>query len=397
MNNASTTPAQVLVLETQAKASLPIIESMAKRGRYVIAAAPVRACAGKWSRHVAERLLSPDATKEPDAYVEWLLRFLDQRNIDMLMPVGDVATDLCARHRESIGKLTRVALADYDSFRTARNKMMTISAARAAGIPIPRTVFPSENDAWRDEVVFPALIKPAVAAGARGITPVACVEDVEKALPSLQATFGDCFIQEFVEGVQQKADAVIGPEGQLLTCVVYDKLRYYPPEAGSSVLNETVHRPDIVESVNKILSHLGWYGFCDFDFITDRKDGVGKLIEINPRFPESYRATVVAGIDMTEMVWQLAHGKQPAPQLDYEVGRQLRFFPGDLMWMLTATRRRDHLRSWFRFFGTNLDYQVCSVADPGAICGYVAENLLLLLDAEQRMKRFRLASALRKE
>lgn len=393
---SSSQPA-VLILEAQSKASLPVIESCHRQGLRVIAAAPYRCCAGKFSRFVDTRVLSPSVAAPDDAFYKWLLGYVAAQTIDQLLPTGDPATEIVARHQDELRRHTRLVLPGYEVFRVGRDKILTLQAAQRAGVPIPKTWYPHESNAETvaRAAVYPSLIKPAISAGARGIVKVADVGEFLRLLPGLEAQYGRCFLQEFVPqtGMQYKVDAVVGPQGELLTAVVYEKLRYYPPNGGSSVLNRTIDGPIIREHAARVLREIGWYGFCDFDFIEDPRDGQVKLMEINPRFPESFRATCVAGVDMVEMLLGLAHGRAVQPRLSYRTGQYLRFLPGDIMWWFTSKDRWSQWRSWCRFFGRDLDYQVCSLSDPGPIVGYLLENLFVFLDRKKRAERFRLQQA----
>ena len=389
-----------MVLEAQAKASLPIIKSAREHGRRVIAAAPHRVCAGLLSRYASDYLVYPSAVDQPEACAGFLLEYLSGGHIDMLYPVGDVMTDLVAQHQDTIRRHTRLVLPQYEVFKAGRDKILTLQAAARAGADIPRTWYPHEQplEDVAHEASYPCFIKPAISAGARGMTLVDGPEMLVERFPAVEAEYGRLFLQEFVpqHGMQYKVDAVMSPGGTLLAGVVYDKQRYYPSTGGSSVLNCTVHRPDILAMAERVMRELGWVGLCDFDFITDPRDGVVKLIEINPRFPESFRATFVAGVDMVEMLWQLAHDVEPEPVLTYKVGRYLRFLPGDVMWLLTSGDRFRQLGSWLSFLSPKVTYQVLSLKDPGPFVGYLLENLGMLLDRKKRRERFRLSQATRK-
>lgn len=389
----------VLVLEVQAKASLPILESARRHRRRVIAGAPQRCCAGMFSRYPHERVLYPSPTAAPDAFKTWLLTFVEQRRPEMLYPTGDPVTAACAREQDTLRQWTRLVLPPYEQFAKGRSKVGTMRAAKEAGVAIPDTWYLENNDLERlaSAARYPCLIKPAVSAGARGITRIESAAELREQFPRLQVQYGECYVQDYVPqtGMQYKTDMVMADGRDLLAGVVYEKLRYYPPNGGSSVLNRTVERPDILQAAATLARHLQWHGFCDFDFITDPRDGEVKLMEINPRFPESFRATYAAGLDMVEMLWELAHGRHPAAVTQYRTGQYLRFLPGDVMWLLTSKDRRRHLRSWFTFFSRDLHYQVCSWRDPGAIAGYLTENLLVLFDRRKRSERFRTAQARR--
>ncbi len=390
----------VLVLGAHGKAALPVIESSHAHGRHVIAAGPKRFCCCFYSRCVNERLIYPSAEFEPEACKEFLLRYVARRHVDTLFPVGDSATELIARHQDEFRRYTHLALPPYEIFRGGRDKILTLQAAARAGVAIPRTWYPLEQPLAEiaREAPYPCLVKPAISAGARGITVVRSPAELPGAFETITARFGRAFVQDFVPqtGMQYKADLVMGRDGKVLAGVAYEKLRYYPPGGGSSTCNRTARRPDIVDAAARVARELGWLGFCDFDFITDPRDGVVRLMEINPRFPECYRATVAAGLDMTELVYQLAHGADPAPQVACKEGRLVRFLPGDLLWFLTSPDRFKDLGSFLDFWSANVSYQLTSARDPGPIMGYMLENLAILFDREARQSRFRLKQALRR-
>jgi len=387
----------VLVVETEAKASLPVIESSHAHGRRVVAGSQRRYCAGFYSRAVRRRFRYPSPEHAPEACVEALLAYLARHEVDVLFPVGDILTYLIARAQDAFREHTRLVLPPYEVFRHGRDKVPTLQAAVRAGVPIPATWYPDEQplDQVAREASYPCLIKPGISAGARGMTTVESAAQLMDRFAGIEKQYGRCFVQDFVPqtGMQHKVDAVMGAGGRVLAGVVYDKLRYYPPTGGSSVLNRTVHRPDILDLAVRTMRELGWYGFCDFDFITDPRDGVVRLMEINPRFPESFRSTVAAGVDMVEILYQMAHGREPDPQLAYRAGRDVRFLFGDLMWFLTSRDRLNQLGSWLDFFSPRVTYQVASARDPGPILGYLLENVML--DRETLAARFRLGQSRR--
>ena len=390
----------VFVLEVQNKAALPLIESAHAHWRRVYGGSWRKYCLGFYSRCVRRRVRYPSPIVDPDACLDFLLRYLSRGHVDVLLPTDDAMTDLVARHQDDIRRHTRLVLPPYEVFSVGRDKVLTLQAAARAGVAIPRTWYPHLRplEEIAAEVEYPCLIKPGISAGARGIAPADGPEQLRQRFGEVERDFGRCFVQEYVPQTsgQYKVDAVIGRDGELLAGVVYNKLRYYPPTGGSSVFNQVVHRPDILASAVKLLREIGWFGFCDFDFITDPRDGVVKLMEINPRYPESFRATCVAGVDMTEIIYQLAHGRQPAPQLASKAGGYLRFLPGDTLWFLTSGDRFKHLGSWLSFFSPAVRYQVLSARDPGPFIGYLLENLRVMLDPRERATRFRLKEARRR-
>ena len=72
-------------------------------------------------------------------------------------------------------------MVDHGTFMKARDKSETIRIALRCGIPCPVTVFPEDGNlgSLAEQLPLPALVKPNIASGARGITPVNRREDLE--------------------------------------------------------------------------------------------------------------------------------------------------------------------------------------------------------------------------
>ena len=138
----------------------------------------------------------------------------------------------------------------------------------------------------------------------------------------------------------------------------------------------------------KLTQSLGWYGFADFDFIVDPRDGIAKLMECNPRFPESLVINVFAGADFPWMVYQLARTGTADPIPGYVEGRVARFLVGDLMWFLHSKDRWTARPSFFKFFGKNLKYYVEQANDPGPTLCYLCDSVATLFSSSLMAYRF---------
>lgn len=386
---------KVLILEVHAKAALPVLESCKKMGIYVIAGSYKRHCCGMYSKAVDVKLIYPSAETNPIECIDFLLEYIRASDIKVVIPVGDVMTDLVAKHQDEFRKYTKLLLPAYDIFVQGRNKIGTLKAAARANCPIPLTWYPEDESL--EQIInkipqYPVLIKPAISVGARGITLCNNKNDILKSFNKIQKDYGQTFIQEYVpqDGMQYKVDAVMDQNQELYAGVVYSKLRYYPVNGGSSVLNKTEHRPDILQQAVKVMNALKWVGICDFDFITDPRDGIVKLMEINPRFPESYRTVEAGGVDMTKIIYQLAIGQKPEPQLQYKENQYNRFLFGDIMWFLKTKENRFKVKpSFFSFFRKDTYYQLIRKNDLGPIIGYIMENLEMIWNSKLRKQRLR--------
>ncbi len=385
-------------MEAQAKAALPMIESLARGGLRVAAGSPKRFNSGFMSRRCHERHLYPSTHSRSAEFQEWLLAFLRRRKIEMLFPVGGWGTAAVSEIQDEIRRHTLLLLPEHYVFLKGYAKISTLKAAVAAGVPIPDTWYPREHPGGIEDILplirsWPVLVKPSVGSGARGIVWCHDAAELRRKFVEIEAEHGESFVQDFVPPgrMQYKVDMLVDERLRLLGGIVYGKTRMYPPDGGSSVLNFSADRPDILDYAYKMLVKLGWVGLCDFDFVDDPRDNVAKLMEINPRLPESFRMGLSVGIDFPMMMYRLAHGEPVEPVNDYPKNRFLRFLPGDLLWFVRVDNRRRFSTwpSWFHFWGKDMAYQLCSWRDPGPIIGYLLENVAMVMDASFWKERFR--------
>ena len=383
---------KVLVTNGEAKSALTVVWSLANRGIEVHVGAETFIAVACWSRFVKHRHQLPSSLKHPQEFVNELVTLQRKWKFDVVIPVAE--DDIAALLSCDIGALGEfnMVLPFRQSFETAKDKSRMMKVAIGAGVPCPETYFPDEEaiESIRDRAQYPLLIKPNISAGARGITRVDRKEVLCALYTEIVAKWGASHLQELIPegGGQFKADIVVGRQDKTLALFVCKKLRFYPVEGGSSTLITSLRHAQIERDVPKLTKALEWYGFADFDFIVDPRDGIAKLMECNPRFPESLAINVFAGMDFPWLLYQLALTGKAEPMQSYTDGLYARFFVGDIMWFLFSKERWKAQPNFFRFFGNDLQYYVERVNDPGpAICSFV-EALLTILSPKQIAYRF---------
>ena len=215
-------------------------------------------------------------------------------------------------------------------------------------------------------------------------------EELERVYLNIKARYGECHIQEYIPkgGLQYKADLFLDDHRELKAGIVYCKLRYFPVNGGSSVMNRTVHKPEIIENGHRLLKAMNWCGFADFDFITDPRDGISKIMEINPRMPNTFRIGLAAGIDFPSMIVKLAAGENIPEVKEYKLNVYLRYLALDILWFMMSSDRFRARPSFFKFLGKDVHDQIISLRDPGPIVGFCLDNLLGLFDRGARRGRF---------
>jgi len=383
---------RVLVMDGRIQSCLPVIKALHLAGHQVTIAESDPLCVGFFSRYPHRRIRHRDPRKDPEGFLTDLLRHLSTGDYDVLIPILDVTAELVSKHKELLQKYVNIPLVEYPVFLQARDKSRTMKIAQAHGLPIPKTYFPEELEIEEiaGMVDYPALIKPNFSVGARGLTKVADSQELKKLYPLVVAHYGPCTIQEFIPqtALQYKAQFFLDRAGDVKAGVVYSKIRHFPLEGGVSTLNRTVARPDIISLGTGLLRAMDWYSYADIDLITDPRDGLVKIMEVNPRITGSVKICFEAGVDFAKMLVELAMGEEVEPVRGYQIGLYLRHPGLDLIWFWKARDRFKANPNWFWFSGKNLRYDVWSREDPGPLLGYVLANLRDLFSVEARRYKY---------
>jgi ABC-type dipeptide/oligopeptide/nickel transport system ATPase component len=119
---------------------------------------------------------------------------------------------------------------------------------------------------------------------------------------------------------------------------------------------------DIAADSIKLLQTIGWRGYGDVDLIEDPRDGVAKVMEINPRITASVKVCFAAGVDFARQIIEHALGLPVTAYPHYRAGIQLRYMHTDLLWFIQSPDRFRTRPSWFKFTST-VD-QIFSLRDP---------------------------------
>jgi predicted ATP-grasp superfamily ATP-dependent carboligase len=127
----------------------------------------------------------------------------------------------------------------------------------------------------------------------------------------------------------------------------------------------SVVRPDLVAASVRLLAGLRWTGFAMVEWKTDPRDGIPRLLEINPRFVGSLELALRSGVDFPYLLYQVATTGDCPEVTAYKVGQLCRWLvPGDVLHFLANPERARLEPSFFRFRGPELAYDDWARDDP---------------------------------
>ena len=275
------------------------------------------------------------ARASPHSSVDFLLglRATLGRNA-VLIPTTDVTAQLVADCAAELGDSYRFQDNASALVRQLCRKPELHALARRHGVPSPETLLPrSVQDAqiFADRVKFPLVLKASNGAGldasaGRRMVIVRTREELIENYPSRKnPAEPDLMLQEYIPGgddtiwmfngyFDRKSECVAGFTGK--------KLRQYPIHTGATSLGISLHNQIVHELTTNFMNRLGYRGIIDIGYRYDARDGLYKLLDVNPRIGATFRLFVGAdGTDVARLLY-LDLTSQPLPTITPVYGRK---------------------------------------------------------------------------
>jgi predicted ATP-grasp superfamily ATP-dependent carboligase len=380
--------ARVLVTDGHWRKTLALVRSLGRKGVHVTVGERTFLNTSFFSKYCSRRLVYPSPRKSPDQFIEFIVKEIKKNQYECLFPMEEETLLLLAKHQAEISKYTHLLIPNLQKIEFVRDKGNLLRFAEAHGIPIPKTIYSLENPE-PDMVQGPAVIKPRISSGSFGIAYVKKREDLVPCYQRIHTRYPFPLIQEWIPdgGGTFGFSALFDEASNVQAAFVHKKLRMYPVEGGPSTLREGVEHPQVMELGLSLLRSLNWVGVAMAEFKVDPRDGIPKLMEINPRFWGSLHLAIVSGVDFPYLILKMARGEGFAPILHYSVGKHCRWLLfGDILHFLTNPRRFHLHPPFFHFFAPNTSDDIISKEDPLPVLGAIATFFTFLYDPE--MKRF---------
>ena len=417
----------VLVTDGHFRKTLAVVRSLGRKGIPVTVGERTFLNTSFFSKYCAKRLVYPSPRRFPDQFIEFLLKEIKESHYDCLFPMEEETLLLLAKYHSEISQYTYLLSPDLKQIEFVRDKRNLMEFAETHGIPTPKTFqIPPSSTLWSNEtnstgqalplegggegggapfliqgkgmdqlnfsldsIPLPAVIKPRISSGSFGIVYVKKKEDLIPSYQSVHERYPFPIIQEWIPdgGGTYGLSALFDETSSIKAAFVHKKLRMYPVQGGPSTLREGVEHPQIMALGLSLLKSLNWVGVGMIEFKVDPRDGIPKLMEVNPRFWGSLQLAIISGVDFPYLILRMARRESFEPILRYQVGKRCRWLLlGDILHFLNNPNRL-HLRpSFFHFFDPDTSYDIISKDDPLPLLGSVATFFTFLYDPE--MKRF---------
>ena len=347
---------RVLIIEGYARQCLPLIRAFKKAGCYVSVLCNSKLDAAYVSRFTDEKILGICDRERENETAEQIRNLLKTGKYDIAVPCVDFSAALLSKNKEEFSQYAKIASNDWEVYQIAADKQKTMAVCMENNIPAPKTLLDvsSLRDITEADINYPIVMKPKTGYGAIGFRKINNTEELEKAFTESEETVSQYVFQEYIPQtmLQYECAMFIDNNNEVKTATVFSKNRWFPVDGGSSTLNVTVDRPDIVESCKALLRKINWRGAADIDLIDDPRDGKAKIMEINPRVSGSVKIVFESGVDQAKQMLELLSGDEVSLQTEYKKGQRLRCTQTDVLWFLKSPDRFKSTPSWFSIKNT---------------------------------------------
>jgi len=268
-------------------------------------------------------------------YINFILKVLVKKKINLLIPVGYIATAIASKYKDKINQIAKVEVANYDKVKIALNKKSTYELAERLGVPYPKTLYPKsleEVEKIAKKIDYPVVVKWLFETGDSIVVIVQNEEELIKKYYTICQKYNPPttslpMIQEFISASHNVVYCVssLYQNGKCKRIFIQKQTRNVPVKGGTCAYAESCYIPEIKTYSQKLLDGLIWHGVAHLEFKLDKQDNLFKLMEINPKFWASTDMALRAGVNFPYLLCQMARGKELKYSEEYDRGLKFHF------------------------------------------------------------------------
>ncbi len=289
-------------------------------------------------------LLKDSSEKAFLQYKSELIKILQNDEIRVFMPVGNLSFRFASQYEDELTKYTHVPIVKKEIIDIAQNKKKTFEFAEKLGIPIPKTIYiEDKNDLSTilEKMNYPCVIKKTNFYEGGVIycnNKSELKENLNRLINKMRPGASYPIIQEYIEGPGTGFYGIFN-NGKCINFFMHERIREYPITGGASTFAKSIYSDTLKNLGIKLLERLGWNGVAMVEFKKDIKDGSYKLIEINPKFWGSLELSYKAGINFPYLNYLIALDEaQDFPLYTYKNDIYFRWIlPDDMLWKKFAS------------------------------------------------------------
>ena len=287
----------ILVPSASAPAGINTIKSL-KMVKY-----PVRIVASD-SNPISAGFFMSDAHEvlpeiDSKLYVSRLFDIVEKHKIKILMPSSGYDIYPYSDNKEKLLKLGALpVVSDKKTMERCRDKMQTFNYL-SKKFDLPFTTLD-----YKKTSKFPLIAKPRYGKGSKGIVKIN--NENELKYVQINKVKDNLIFQEYLPGTEYTIDVLSDLECEPIIAVPRIRLE---TKAGISTMGKIVKDENISDTCKSIAKWLKIRGPCCIQ-MKESKEGILKIVEVNPRMGGGTFFTTLAGANFPAMILDMVNGKK---------------------------------------------------------------------------------------
>jgi predicted ATP-grasp superfamily ATP-dependent carboligase len=325
----------VVILRAHGHGALGILRSLGRLGVAAYVVDPDPMAPAFISRYCQRKFVYDIENGSAQRSVQYLLdvaRKLGQRSI--LIPTSDVTALFVADNAQALKEWFLFPDQSAELSHALASKKQMYYLAKRLAIPTPECVFPrSRRDAsdFLQRATFPVMLKGINTElqrklSAKGMFIVHTPSELLEAYDAWEdPQKPNLMIQEFIPGGDDTVWMFNGYFNERSECLVSftgKKIRQCPVYRGVTSLGICLKNETVERTTKAFMRSIGYQGNLDIGYRFDARDGLYKVLDVNPRIGSTFRLFVAEnGLDVAHALYLHLTG-QPVPSAIPQEGRK---------------------------------------------------------------------------
>jgi predicted ATP-grasp superfamily ATP-dependent carboligase len=292
--------------------------SHAANSRYVDKRYFVPCAVEDWRRGKIQR----QNTEREEEYIQAIFRICEEESIDVIFPSWEPKVYIFSKNKQRFKeKKIFLPVPDYEVLIGVMDKYRLIKTAQQVAFPCPKTFrIEDENplESIEREIEYPVVVKPRMSSGSRGVYIVRNRTELLEKISSTGMSRGWTLIQEYIPGSQRKRftsmPMALDQNCNLVASGPHRRIRsIFTDESAQGSAWESFRDDGLVDAATRLCRALNLTGVVNIQTKLDPRDGLYKLLEINPRVGYNFWIPRGVGIDMPLLALKIAMGEPCEP------------------------------------------------------------------------------------
>lgn len=333
----SAAPMNILITNGQEDQAYLIAVALRKKANRIVMAFPEKTseslvAPGRFSRFVSARYSIPSPAKDwakgnlddrnsevEEAYIQAIEEICRSENINVIFPSFDPDIFVLSKNKDRLAIQGILCITgSLGALEQVLDKGKTLEAARRSGFPVPhsRVVHTKQElDSALSAIQGPWIIKSRMAAHNQNLELVQDRAEAYSQFEVINQRQPGPLVQERVPGHgRQNFYMVVGKRGEILSSFVPETIRTRPrgiTNANSACVTRSI--VPLAQELSKLVAETGYEGFMTVQTVLDQRDGVPRLMEINPRIGNRLWQRLAVGINEPILMVEDARGEELTP------------------------------------------------------------------------------------